>query len=288
MSLRRLVRRLRFAKPANETQTFAKHPPTPSPSEAKLFAREARVVFAVLSLSAVTAFAIQAWMTFGFAKEVWGMPVELCFALVFALDVFAVMWMILSYLLRNTGWPRFIAFVVFLFAIGAQVLAAEMFGAHRGWSEEVRWFSAVPALLLALSQEGVILWRTYRSRRMLRTQPPATVAPPAVTREPRKTTTTPPVPPAPRPPAPAATAAPAGGKRETARAEHDKVAQRVIAGQVTKEQAATDTGKSIRAVELWIADYRKRHPAGPQLGTFQLPAPTVNPQVNGTARQEVN
>src|ERR1041384_2546221 len=125
--------------------------------------RAAVIIFAGLAANALTAFAIQAWMTFGFGDEVWGLPVPLCVALIIALDLFAIMFMVLTYFLRGSGWPRGVATLVFLFAIGAQVAAAEMFGAHRNWTTEIRIFAGLPAAFLALSQEGVILWRTHRA-----------------------------------------------------------------------------------------------------------------------------
>ncbi len=121
------------------------------------------VVFAVFGATAATAFAIQAWMTYGFGREVWGLPHSLAGSLVFALDIFAIMFMVLSYGLRGRGWPRGVATTIFIFAIGAQVYAAELFGDHKNWPPEIRLFASLPAVLLALSQEGVILWRTHRN-----------------------------------------------------------------------------------------------------------------------------
>jgi hypothetical protein len=120
-------------------------------------------VFAGLVANAATAFSIQAWLSYSFARHVWGMPQPLCVALVVALDVFAVLFMVLTYQLRGAGRRRITATAVFLFAVGAQVYAAELYAAHMNWPGGVRVFAVLPALLLALAQEGVILWRTHRA-----------------------------------------------------------------------------------------------------------------------------
>lgn len=135
---------------------------TPAPPRKRDLA--AYAVFTGLVANAASAFSIQAYMTYGFAVAVWRIPGPLCVALIIALDVFAIMFMILTYLLRGTGWPRGVATCVFLFAVGAQVFAAEMFGAYEQWPAAVRWFSAFPAVFLALAQEGVIVWRMHRNR----------------------------------------------------------------------------------------------------------------------------
>jgi hypothetical protein len=235
--------------------------------------RESIVVFAVLSATAATAFAIQAWMTFGFGDEVWGLPTELSVALVFALDVFAIMFMVLTYLLRGTGWPRFAATLVFIFAIGAQVAAAEMFGEHRQWSTEVRWFSAIPAAFLALSQEGVILWRTYRGRagrkdadRGVTTKRQVR----EVTTPAQRATGAAPVRPRPTRPdnAPPSPPPPGGrGRRERKRAEaaaeierRDLAAMSVINGDRKVGEVAAEQRVSTRTVQNWMASFRERNP----------------------------
>lgn len=120
------------------------------------------VVFAAVTFNAATQFALQAWMSYGFASEVWKLPQPLSIAVIFALDVFAVLFMLLTYLMRFDRWQGRKGFVwaVFVIAVGAQLFAAELFGAHEGWPAPVRWFAAMPAVFLALSLEGLNLWRT--------------------------------------------------------------------------------------------------------------------------------
>ncbi len=256
------------------------------------------VVFAGLAANAATAFAIQAWMTFGFGDEVWRIPAQLSVALVVALDLFAIMFMVLSYQLRGTGWPRFVATVVFVFAISCQVFAAEMFGEHKEWTTEVRWFSALPAVFLALSQEGVILWRTHRADRAAGQDEPSP-APPAKTAKPPAETNpqakaAPPSPPARKTtpgPAPARPPVPSRkfGDKGT---ERDKVAAEVLAGG-DKRLIAARAGVSTRSVENWMAAYRERHPEisketpaeqakGPAILPMQPPATPDISKANGT------
>lgn len=231
-------------------------------------------VFIVFAANAATAFAIQAWMTYGFGAKVWGMPVPLCAALIVALDVFAIMFMVLTYLLRGTGWPRGVAMVVFLFAIGAQVFGAEQFAEYEHWPTSVRWFSALPAIFLALAQEGVILWRTHRAdgRKKAKQQddPPATAAknqePPApvernaapvIARPPRQ------VKPPAAPPISSGKTPKLGRRgRQIDPAEQERrdlIAASVLDG-TDKKTAARSAGVSVRSVENWIASYRERHP----------------------------
>jgi hypothetical protein len=128
----------------------------------------AYAVFAGLVATAVSSFSIQAWMTYGFAEHVISAPSPLRVALVVTLDVFAVLFMILTYLLRGTGGPRAVVTVLFFVAIGAQAYVAELYGAHQGWPAEVRVVAVIPAIFLAGAQEGVIMWRTHRHDRRLR------------------------------------------------------------------------------------------------------------------------
>lgn len=248
-------------------------------NETKPTDRTARIVFAGLAANAATAFTIQAWMTYGFGAEVWGLPFGLCLALIFALDVFAVTFMMLTYLLRGTGWPRVFVTVVFLFAIAAQVYAAELYGEHKQWTTEIRWFASLPAVLLALSQEGVIVWRTHRAdpARVGRKERPTTPPPPpAVTPADTVERTTPEqqavgAPPArvaraPRPtnppPAPAVSGKSPGRGRAIDPAEQarrDKYALQVIRGG-DKKLAATAAKVSVRSIELWVASWRERNP----------------------------
>lgn len=259
-------------------------------------ARTAVVVFAVLAANAGTAFTIQAWMTFGFAKEVWKLPEPLCVALIVALDLFAVMFMILSYLLRGTGWPRFVVTAIFVFAIVVQVFAAEMFGVHEGWTMKVRWFAAIPAIFLALAQEGAILWRTHRgdlaarlaarmtspsarTEKKTEARPVREVATPAQSAAGRSPVTERPA----RKDIPLAVPPTSGGKRSAGHSDqqkHDEYAKRAIDGEPLKTVAAA-AGVSTRSVQNWMADYRKRHTAGWESPPFRPDGADVMERVNG-------
>jgi hypothetical protein len=259
------------------------------------------LVFVILAANAATAFLIQAWMTYGFAKEVWELPRTLCFALIVALDLFAVMYMVLTYLLRSTGWPRFVATVVFLFAVGAQVFAAELYGEHEGWTTEVRWFAALPAVFLALAQEGVILWRSHRND-LTRVDKPADL-PPAPTK-PQPVRAAPVASEAPRkerpetgktqvkPPAPRSAAL----RKEARKDEVPESVARVLAGE-TPAVVAASLGKTTRAVQIRVQNWRKQHPdlANPANATPEpsrlyreemprppLTSPNIHP-INGNA-----
>jgi hypothetical protein len=231
----------------------------------------AAVVFIVLTANASTAFAIQAWMTYGFASEVWEIPRPLCVALIVALDLFAVMFMLLTYLLRRTGWPRLVATLVFLFAIGSQVAAAEMYGEHEDWATEIRWFASLPAVILALSQEGVILWRTHRADASRRRpeKPPAPATGDGPVRLPRPERPT-------KPPATPPVSSGAGAQKgrmnrrsgrqvdPAMQAKRDEYARRVLADERPAE-VAKDAGVSKRSIEKWVASYRERFPDRPVL-----------------------
>lgn len=251
------------------------------------------LVFAILGANALTAFLIQAWMTYGFAAKVWVLPVSLCFALIVALDLFAVMYMVLTYLLRGTGWPRAIATAVFLFAVGAQVFAAEQFGEHQGWSVEVRWFAALPAVFLALSQEGVILWRSHRNDLPKQVtgqpaQPDRPKAPPRPTpelparKERPETGKTQAKPPAPRPAVPR--------KEDRKDGPPDPVA-RVLAGE-TPAAVAKDLGVSPRAVQIRVKNWKDKHGEAPpperERSALVLGPPLITPALTSENARPVN
>ena len=282
-------------------ETFApSHPPKVRESEGakprKPADRAFALVFAILGANALTAFLIQAWMTYGFAAKVWVLPVSLCFALIVALDLFAVMYMVLTYLLRGTGWPRAVATAVFLFAVGAQVFAAEQFGEHEGWSVEVRWFAALPAVFLALSQEGVILWRSHRNDLPKRTTDkpapsdkpkpvPQPKAEPVARKERPETGKTQAKPPASRP------AVPRKEDRKEDRKDGppDPVA-RVLAGE-TPATVAKDLGVSPRAVQIRVKKWKDEHgEAQPELErkSLVLGPPLITPPLTSENTRPVN
>jgi predicted GIY-YIG superfamily endonuclease len=121
-----------------------------------------RTVFAGIVANALTQFAIQAYMSYRFARDVWTIPQPLCVAVIVALDLFAVMFMVFTYLLRSARWyTQIYVWLVFAAGIGAQLFAAELYGAHENWALPVRWFAALPALFLAASLHGLIIWRNH-------------------------------------------------------------------------------------------------------------------------------
>lgn len=298
-------RRPRFAKPSpSEGAGFRERNETPPLRET--FAPEAKrydatTVAIALGFGANAAmnFAIQAWMTYGFAREVWGIPSELCVALIVALDVFAILYMLLTFALRGTGWPRLAAMAVFLFAVGAQVFAAELYGDHKKWSTEVRWFAALPAVFLALSQEGVILWRTRKVDRASSVQsrkPQAAAGPERKAKPVAEPVVTLPPPSAPVAPAPTTRREPVkppAAPRKTSgdSIDRDDIARRVIAGHLTKQEASRQTGKTVKSIENWMNALKAReggtpepHPGLPELTTFPLTsAPPADQRMNGAA-----
>jgi hypothetical protein len=121
-----------------------------------------RAVTALVSLCALTQFAIQAWLSYSFARDVWRIPGALCVAVIVALDLFVTVFMVLTYLLRTAHWRvRAYAWSVLTGGIGAQLFAAELFAQHEVWALPVRTFAALPALFLAASLHGLIKYRQH-------------------------------------------------------------------------------------------------------------------------------
>ncbi len=247
-------------------------------------------VFAAVTANAATQFAIQAWMTYSFAKDVWKLPGDLRFALVVGLDLFAVVFMVFTFLLRGAKMSvRVYVWLVFAVAVGAQLLAAELLGDHLKWDLSVRIFAALPAVFLAASLHGLILWRRHRSDRTpvapvparnsefvtcpfcggdalgrgvlrehiarrhppIATQVPAPVKTPKVGRPQRPTQ-----PPAPPPVSSGAQPKPRRSGRRSKVSDENKASAvaRVRAGDLTPAQAAASLGISTRAVQLWVQD----------------------------------
>jgi hypothetical protein len=229
--------------------------------------RTVRTVFALVSVSATAAFAIQAWMSYRFAKDVWNIPRPLCVSIIAMLDLFAVTFMVLTYLLRRaSGITQVYVWAVFVGSAAAQVFAAEQYGAKETWSGPVRAFAALPAIFLAASLHGLIIWRNHSAsagRRQPEVAPPAPA--PAVERPepiaiPRPV---PAEPPAPRitQPKPQVTAP----RTPVASTTHSAAADRVIAEKATAKEVATELGVSPRAVQLWVQARRKELAAKPQV-----------------------
>jgi transposase-like protein len=121
-----------------------------------------RTVTALVASCALTQFAIQAWLSYSFASQVWRIPALLCFAVIAALDLFVTTFMFLTYLLRSASFAvRAYAWIVLAGGIAAQLYAAELFAQHEQWSYPVRGFAALPALFLAASLHGLIKYRQH-------------------------------------------------------------------------------------------------------------------------------
>jgi hypothetical protein len=240
--------------------------------------RTVRTVFALVSITAAAAFAIQAWMSYRFAKDVWDIPRPLCVAIIAMLDLFAVTFMVLTYLLRRAGFgAQIYVWVLFIGSAASQVFAAEQYGAKEVWSGPVRSFAALPAIFLAASLHGLIIWRNHSAsaaRRQPAVAPPAPA--PAVKRPepiaiPRPLPADPPVPRIVQPkPQVTATRAPVPPR---ASATHSAAADRVIAEKATAKDVAAELGVSPRAVQLWVQARRKELAAKPQVnGHVFVPA----------------
>lgn len=223
------------------------------------------LVFAGVAANALTQFAIQAFMSYRFAKDVWDIPRPLCVAVICALDLFAVMFMVFTYLLRTAKWwTQLYVWFVFAAGVGAQLFAAELYGAKEQWETPVRVFAALPALFLAASLHGLIIWRNHSATAVEPVEAPAS--------KPARTGT----PPAAAKPAAITEHKPEPirkrGKRQAVpagRSGHPRrgeAVQRVTDGEDTADVAA-DLGVSRRAVQIWVS----KHPAEPE--------PTL--QVNG-------
>jgi hypothetical protein len=208
--------------------------------------------------NAVTQFALQAYMSYGFAHQVWRIPTPLCAAVIVALDLFVTMFMVFTYLLRSARLrTRMYAWGVLFFGVGAQLFAAELFAQHEKWTQPVEVFAAFPALFLALSLHGLIIWRQHTGapidapERMLPAPAEETrnLATPAETASGRAPLTIRP----PRPSrAPAAPPTPSGAGASDVRAK----ARQLVAEGRTCGDTASIVGRSRRWVEQQTKDIR--------------------------------
>lgn len=274
------------------------------------------VVFAVVFANAATQFAIQAWMTFRFATDVWRIPEPLCVALIFALDLFAVMFMVFTYLLRDAKFrTKIYVWSVFAVGVGSQLFAAELYGDHEQWADPVRIFAGLPSLFLAASLHGLIIWRRHRagakpatppphpdfircplcggeaiSRNVLRShmarRHPAPVSAREKTGQERAPRIERPARPtrAPEPPPVSSGATPRkprrGGRRAGVDEKRSDYVRDVLAGEMTCAEVAAEAGVSKRAVELWVQ--RARAESEAKAGPLDIPTFTsASPQVNG-------
>jgi hypothetical protein len=251
-----------------------------------------RTVFAMVVANAATQFAIQAWMSYRFAKDVWSIPRPLCLAIIVALDLFAVTFMIFTYLLRTaSALSRLYVWAIFALGVGAQLFAAELYGSHEHWDLPVRMFAGLPALFLAASLHGLIIWRNHANPPVREPRPvrvPTSTVPrsaienwgkaPKTERPPRPT-----VAPA-TPPVSSGAGAPhrtRRGAQATGRTEQrEAAAKRVVDGEAAKDVAA-ELRVSRRSVELWVKAYREQLPSSPSLNGVRKAAgmPELDPGV---------
>jgi hypothetical protein len=248
-----------------------------------------RIVFAMVGANAATQFAIQAWMSYRFARDVWAIPQPLCIAIIAALDLFAVTFMVFTYLLRTAGWvAKSYVWLVFAGGVGAQLFAAEQYGSHQAWTDPVRLFAALPALFLAASLHGLILWRNHATTRPDALAPvveaaaspaPAAIKAPNEAPKIERPAVRPEAAPAPPPPSsgrkPQARTSRPAGPAPTIPASRIEAADRVIDGAPAKVVAA-ELGVSKRAVEGWAAARRKQRAE---------PMPTLSLIKSGVATQ---
>lgn len=122
-------------------------------------------VFAVVVAHAAAQFVVQAYLTYLFAAHIWQLPEQLRWCLIGALDLFAVVTMTLTYLLRTASRRvRAGSWAAFAFAVGAQCYVAEMVAGHQGWPDSARAMAAFPSVALAVSLELLNLYRLHRAR----------------------------------------------------------------------------------------------------------------------------
>lgn len=249
-----------------------------------------RLVFAGVAANSLTQFAIQAFMSYRFARDVWVIPQALCVAVIAALDLFAVMFMVFTYLLRAAKWwTQLYVWFVFAAGVGAQLFAAELYGAHEGWSEPVRVFAALPALFLAASLHGLIIWRNHSALSVEPTAPKAVAVERAAIKAERPQFNRQHNPDLPKRRAENAAPPLATSVRRTERKaravesgttgpmpvsrksnpSRDDAVRRVNAGEAT-DVVATDLGVTRRAVQIWVQKAQEV-----QVGE------SVAPQVNG-------
>lgn len=108
--------------------------------------------------NALTQFAIQAWLAYGFAAHVWDLAQPLPYAAPVALDLFAIFLMGAAYVLRNAPLrQRAYVWVLLALVIGAQMAASEGFADHEKWNAWGRAASLFPAVFLAGSLHVLIM-----------------------------------------------------------------------------------------------------------------------------------
>jgi hypothetical protein len=256
-----------------------------------------RALFAVTALIACLAYGISAWGVFGFAREIWRLPLSLCFAAAIAADLLSLAGALASYVLRDANAKvRAYTWSVFFVMTGLSVGAQESFAASRGLPPSARVASGAIVIALAASVHLLIVGKRHAPpsgapefAKIVETPAPAEAN--AKNSQPQAKRTDsddkPHVPAEPARIAAPATGAAAGAVIEqppkrtkrpsTATVDHDDISRRVLAKEITYEQARIEGGvKTRRSVELWVAAYRERHPVADVI-TKRAPDATPTP-----------
>jgi hypothetical protein len=252
-----------------------------------------RGLFAVVFAIAGCAYAISAWQVFGFAKHVWHLPVELCFAAAIVADLLSLAGLFATYLLRRAkAAVQLYAWFVFLAMTALSIAAAESYATWRFASPaarpdvtfDARVASAAIVIALALAAHLLVICRNHLT-------PEA--EPPAVPEPAPKAKAVPapaPKPTGPQPEAPAAPVvrkerpetgktqvkAPVKTRKDDGKTGHrDALVRDIIAGRKTTLGVADSEGVSVRAVQLWVKAYHERHPKAPESVVRLFPAETL-------------
>jgi hypothetical protein len=256
-----------------------------------------RALFVVVALIIGFAYVICAWQVFGFAENVWRLPLLLCFGAAFVADLLSLAGLFATYLLRQA--PKVIqayAWLVFLGMAGLSIAAAESFASWRFAPEgdkphvemDARVASAAIVVALAAAVHLLIICRNHMSDRRARTsEPPA--QPPIEAPAEEEPTPTPPrqkvAPPKVQLPKRQVRVSRRGRKADPeAAAAHAAYARRSIAGEPTKDLAA-EAGVSTKTIQNWVKEFRANEPEltpeqPADLHAFPLPE-SPNEPVNG-------
>jgi hypothetical protein len=220
-----------------------------------------KVLLGAVAANALVQFAIQAWLAYGFAEEVWHLANPLPFATPVALDLFVVNLMVVAFVLRSARRrTRLYIWAVLAAGIGAQVGASEGYALHENWGMWGRVASVFPALFLAGSLHTMIVaWQhteispveassaSEKPAASAKTELTAKAAPAPVSRPKRGAL-----------PKPQVTA-------PRARSSHADAADRLIAEQATAKDIARELNVTPRAVQLWAKARRAELAANPQV-----------------------
>jgi hypothetical protein len=263
-----------------------------------------RMVVALVALSALAAFAIQAWFAYGFARHVWTLPFALALAVPVANDLYIVTLMVVGYLLRNAEMRvRSYIWCVLSLGIGAQIGAAWSFehwrstGAHDGVSVA----ALVPAALLAAALHSLIIAARHLGETAVQrpaestpaAAPPPSAAPrpsakasmpdrlyvPLVTADlgaPARVAATPDEQAAGRAPV---TERPARRKVQTSKGGDVAKLRELVSGGMSCAEAASQLGRSRRWAELHTGDIRGGGTAESDHAEGEFHEPVITPGV---------